>query len=149
MRSFIAALASETKRSGGIQGRSRWQSAEILRYCIIAPCLEREASVQSEIDDVTRMGVGLAALDPAHDVGERRVGARIDADLRALGDDEAVEELDLGPPALQHILAHGWPLLRRDRLVAGEQPLLDRHQRRDVALARARDQARLQMEDLL
>src|SRR6266404_8394375 len=34
MRSFNSRDASDTKRSGGIHGMSRWQSAEILRYCI-------------------------------------------------------------------------------------------------------------------
>jgi len=34
MRSFSSRGASDTNRSGGIHGMSRWQSAEILRYCI-------------------------------------------------------------------------------------------------------------------
>src|SRR5712672_3371679 len=34
MRSFSSRRASDTNRSGGIQGMSRWQSAEILRYCM-------------------------------------------------------------------------------------------------------------------
>src|SRR6476660_3674147 len=35
MRSFSSRRASDTNRSGGIHGISRWQSAEILRYCIL------------------------------------------------------------------------------------------------------------------
>src|SRR4029077_3874663 len=35
MRSFSSRRASDTNRSGGIHGMSRWQSAEILRYCIL------------------------------------------------------------------------------------------------------------------
>src|SRR6516164_4534139 len=35
MRSFSSRGASDTNRSGGIHGMSRWQSAEILRYCTI------------------------------------------------------------------------------------------------------------------
>src|SRR5207302_10759574 len=34
MRSLSSRLASETNNSGGSHGRSRWQSAEILVYCI-------------------------------------------------------------------------------------------------------------------
>src|SRR5271163_2344135 len=35
MRSFSPRRASETNKSGGIHGMSRWQSAEILRYCML------------------------------------------------------------------------------------------------------------------
>src|ERR1700738_1979901 len=35
MRSFSSRRASDTNRSGGIHGMSRWQSAEILRYCML------------------------------------------------------------------------------------------------------------------
>src|SRR6266851_3277919 len=35
MRSFNTCGASDTNKSGGIHGMSRWQSAEILRYCIL------------------------------------------------------------------------------------------------------------------
>src|SRR6516225_3233515 len=34
MLSLSSRFASETNSSGGSQGRSRWQSAEILLYCI-------------------------------------------------------------------------------------------------------------------
>src|SRR6266566_6103485 len=34
MRSFSSRAACETNSSGGSQGRSRWQSAEMRRYCM-------------------------------------------------------------------------------------------------------------------
>src|ERR687887_1848999 len=34
MRSFISREAIDVNRSGGIQGRSRWQSAEMRLYCM-------------------------------------------------------------------------------------------------------------------
>src|SRR5271163_1737787 len=110
MRSLSSRGASETNRSGGIHGRSRWQSAEILLYCM-TPL--RIGSVQPEIDDVLGIGLELAALDPLDDVDQRRVGARRQPNLFALADDEAVEELDLGAPPLDHVLAHRRPLAAR------------------------------------
>src|SRR5438128_1932513 len=37
MRSRNSREAPEVNRSGGSHGRSRWQSAEILRYCMACP----------------------------------------------------------------------------------------------------------------
>src|SRR5512142_645724 len=70
-------------------------------------------SVQPQLGDVLRIRRELAALDPLHDVGEHRVGARRNADPLALARDQAVDELDLGAPALLHVLAHRGPLPRR------------------------------------
>src|SRR5580658_1968904 len=146
MRSLSSRGASETNRSGGIHGRSRWQSAEILLYCM-APL--RIGSVQSQIDDVLGIRLELAALDPLDDIDQRRVGARRQPDLLALADHEAVEELDLGAPPLDHVLTHRRALAARALLRVGEPALLDLLHRRRVALAGARDHVRRQMEDLL
>src|SRR5271155_317791 len=146
MRSLSAWGASETNKSGGIQGMSRWQSAEILLYCM-AP--SEICSVQPQIDDVLGVGLELAALDPLDDIDQRGIGARRQPDLLALADDETVEELDLGAPALDHVLAHRRALAARALLRIGEPARIDLLQRRLVALAGARDHLGRQMEDLL
>src|SRR5258708_33150148 len=152
MRSFIACGASATNRSGGIHGKSRWQSAEILRYCMVpprgCPSIDR-LSVEPQIRDVARVGLERPALDPLHDVGERLMGTGGNADLLALGDDQAVQELDLGAPALHHILAHRGPLLGGEMLGAGEHLVRCRAERRSVALAGQRHRLRRQMQHVL
>ena len=52
----------------------------------------------------------VALLYPLDDIGQRGVRGRRHADLLALFDNEAVEELDLGAAALDHVLAHGRPM---------------------------------------
>ena len=74
---------------------------------------------------MARVGRERAALDLAHDVGERRVGRGVDAALLASGDDEAVEEVDLGAPSLDHVLRHGRALLGGDALVLRQEPDLE------------------------
>src|SRR5258708_5784933 len=41
MRSRSSREAPEVNKSGGSHGRSRWQSAEILRYCMACPPVAR------------------------------------------------------------------------------------------------------------
>src|SRR5215469_12368413 len=53
------------------------------------------ASVEPQIDDVLRVGLQLALLDSVYDVGQDFVGRCRDANLVALLDDKAIEELDL------------------------------------------------------
>src|SRR5215510_1554309 len=50
MRSFSSRRASEVNRSGGIHGMSRWQSAEILRYCMLFSPLRL---TKGAVDDCT------------------------------------------------------------------------------------------------
>jgi hypothetical protein len=63
-------------------------------------------SVQPEFGDVARVLLQFAALDALDDVDEALVGAGLHSDLLPLAHDKAVEELDLGAPALGHVLAH-------------------------------------------
>src|ERR1700753_1570205 len=76
-------------------------------------------SVQPQVGDVPGIRVELAALDAQHDIGQRRVGSALQADLLAFAHHEAVEEGDLGAPALLHVLAHGRTLLGGDALAVG------------------------------
>src|SRR5829696_8902074 len=66
--------------------------------------------VQPEVADMLRVGRDLALLHPLDDIGQRRIGRRGDPDILGLVADEAVEEFDLGPPPLHHVLAHGRPV---------------------------------------
>src|SRR5262245_24165434 len=107
------------------------------------------SSVEPQLGNVARIGLDLIALDALDDIGERRIGPARKADLLAFAHDEAVEELDLRAPALLHVLAHRGALLGcrapaivEALLVAGAHRLL-------IALARARDRFRRQVQDLL
>jgi hypothetical protein len=62
--------------------------------------------VQPQLGDVPRILLQLAALDLLDDVGEDRIGAAGHTELLALAHDVAVDELDLGAPALVHVLPH-------------------------------------------
>src|SRR5690242_10837393 len=96
-----------------------------------------------------RVGRQLTALDLADDVGQRGISRRVDAALLALADDEAVQEVDLGAAALQHVLRHGGALLGGNGLVLRQELRLDLAERRRVAFAGARDELGREMEDLL
>src|ERR1700753_2169411 len=76
--------------------------------------------VQPQLGDVLRILLQLAAFDALDDVGQNRVGAAVHAELLALAHDMAVDELDLGAPALGHVLAHRGALLGRGLLAVGE-----------------------------
>src|ERR1043165_3365672 len=52
----------------------------------------------------------LALLNSLDDLGQGGVRWRGHTDLLALVNDEAIEELDLCAPALDHILTHRWPV---------------------------------------
>src|SRR5215207_4171373 len=56
--------------------------------------------------EVVWRGWRLAELDLLHRGDQLLVGRRGAADLTALLDDDAVDEVDLGTPALLHVLAH-------------------------------------------
>src|ERR1700741_1597929 len=90
--------------------------------------------------------MSLHALD---EVGQHRIGAACDAHFLAFAYHEPVHELDLGPPALLHVLAHGGTLLAGDALAVLEALLVAIPHRRLVALARARDRLGREMQDLL
>src|SRR6266513_2108932 len=72
-----------------------------------------DCSVQPELGDVARVLLELAALDLLDEVDEALIGARREPDLLALAHDKAVEEFDLGAPALRHVWAHRRTLLGR------------------------------------
>src|SRR5215813_13805846 len=65
MRSLSSRRASDTNRSGGIHGMSRWQSAEILRYCMVLPRAAKLAigpTVLSERKDLLAIRAGAPQL---------------------------------------------------------------------------------------
>src|SRR5581483_2760446 len=105
--------------------------------------------VQPQFGDVPRILLQLAALDLLDDVGQDRVGAAGHAELLALAYDMAVDELDLGAPALRHVLAHRGTLLGRRLLAVGKALRVISFDRRLVALAGARDRLGRQMQDVL
>src|SRR5690349_2832748 len=96
-------------------------------------------SVEPEVEDVALVGLELARLDALHDVGEGGVRRRGDAELPRLLDDEAVEELDLGAPALHHVLAHRGAVRATAARRLGEPALVVEAARLGIALAGARD----------
>jgi hypothetical protein len=56
--------------------------------------------------EVIRLGGDLAELDLFDLFDELDVGRGGDADFLALGGDHPIDEVDLGAPALQHVLTH-------------------------------------------
>ena len=54
-----------------------------------------------------RVRLQFTPLDLFHDLGQRRIGGRGNAQWRGAISHEAIEELDLGAAALHHILPHG------------------------------------------
>src|SRR5262249_61082941 len=84
------------------------------------------ASIEPQIDDVLRVGLQFAALDPGDDVGQDLVGRRRDADFPAFPHDKAVEELDLGAASLDHVLTHRRAMLAVSRAIGlGETAVVD------------------------
>src|ERR1700757_3535119 len=65
MRSFRSRRASEVNRSGGIHGMSRWQSAEILRYCMLFSRSRLSKRAASTVLLRSPGFVGKALSDPA------------------------------------------------------------------------------------
>src|SRR5258706_1406503 len=86
------------------------------------------------------------ALD---DVRQHGISTAREAYLLALAHHEAVEEFDFRASALLHVLAHGRTLLRGGVLTVCEALLVADAHRRLVALARARNRLRRQMQNLL
>ena len=63
------------------------------------------------------IGLQLAALDLSHDLGQRRIGRCIDANLLGLLADEAIQVFNLGAPTLDHVLAHAGAMCAAARLL--------------------------------
>jgi hypothetical protein len=97
---------------------------------------------------VARVLLEFAALDALDHVDEALVGAGRDADLLAFAHDKAVQKLDLGAPALYHVLAHRRPLIGRAAADPRQPPLVAGLECGGVALAGAGDRLRRQMIDL-
>src|SRR5260370_4027 len=76
MRSFSSRRASDTNKSGGIHGMSRWQSAEILRYCMLVSPLQAVAapSAPAGSGGITRDQF----IERAKDRAAQHAGARFD-----------------------------------------------------------------------
>src|SRR5687768_1976417 len=68
MRSFIAADALDVNRSGGIQGRSMWQSAEILEYGMVS--LLSHPRTLEHVRNVFGCGLAGPRLDLVHGVDD-------------------------------------------------------------------------------
>src|SRR3954470_6222856 len=106
------------------------------------------SSVEPQIGDVARVLLEFAALDLFDQIDQALVGAGGEADLFALAHDKAVQELDLGAAALEHVLAHRRPLIGRAARL-GQDAILVAGERLGIALARLGDHVRRQMVDLL
>src|SRR5258707_4819995 len=97
-----------------------------------------------------RVGLQFAAFDAGDDVGQDCVGRGRDADVLALAYDKTVEELNLGAPALEHVLAGRWAMLAAAGTIGlGQTMLVDFPRRRRVALAGAGDRLRVHVADLV
>src|SRR5262249_26968247 len=73
------------------------------RICNARPYSDAEALVQPQLRDMPRIRLQFAALHLRDKVRQHCVGAAGNSDLLALAHDEAVEEIDLGAPALLHV----------------------------------------------
>src|SRR5438552_7683376 len=89
MRSLSSRLASETNNSGGSHGRSRWQSAEILLYCIrsssaLSPHPNACAGPRATCSARTKQGTQLFAFSllDGEVQGKNRFPAGVSADNR-------------------------------------------------------------------
>ena len=107
-----------------------------------------KTSVKPQVGDVARVLFEFAALDLLDQIDEPLVGAGGEADLFSLAHDKAVQELDLGAPALEHVLAHRRALLGRAAWLR-QDPVLVAGERFRVALTGAGDDLGRQVVDLL
>src|SRR5262249_17853459 len=107
-------------------------------------------SVQAQCEDMALVRLELAPLHPLDDVRERGVRGCGPADQATLPDDEPVEEPDRGAPALDHVLAHRWPVrAAAGFLRLGEAVLVELGFGARIAFARARDQLGIEVMNLL
>src|SRR6516164_5235674 len=114
------------------------------------PMASRSTSVEPQIDDVLRVGLQLALFDPGHDVGQDLVGRGRHAGLLSLARDKAVQELDLGAAALEHVLAGRRAMLAAAGPVRlGQTMLVDFLDCRRVALTGAGDRLRVHVADFV
>src|SRR5215475_105708 len=70
MRSFISRGAIDVNRSGGIQGRSRWQSAEMRLYCM-------RGSLNGRIVRVRRVAKQEPDFDCQREAGMTKMRGRV------------------------------------------------------------------------
>ena len=104
--------------------------------------------VEAQLADVARIGLKLAPLHAFDDVGEHGVGPARLPNLVALAHNQAVQKLNLGAAALQHILTHRRSLFGRCLLGVLETLLVASLDRRPIALSGPRDGLRLDVQDL-
>src|SRR5258708_16519214 len=93
----------------------------------------------------------LLALDALYDRGDLGVAGGGKADLRALVDDMAVGELDLGAASLEHVLAHGGTL-QLAAPAAGrfrDEDGIDLRARGGIAVTRQNQLSGIELADLL
>src|SRR5579859_244414 len=135
-------VGTRSLSSGRAFARTRWLCPPYIHF-------PDQTSVQPKLGDVTGIRLELAFLHARDEVGQHRVGAAGEADLLAFAHHKPVHELDLGPPALLHVLAHGRALLTCDALAVLEALLVARLHHRLIALAGAGDRLRRQVQDLL
>jgi hypothetical protein len=133
-------MSAFTSLSGHSGIKCAWFDRTELRVHGLASRLSggSDGSVEPQLGDVARVLLEFAALDALDDVDEALVGAGRDADLLAFADHKAVEEFDLGAPALPHrrpLIGRAAPAARQPPLVIG----LRRRPRRRGRSSRAAD----------
>src|SRR5215470_16739506 len=113
----------------------------------------RERAEPNLLDIVQVLGLrgDLAEFDLFDRRDELDVGWSGDADLRAFGGDDAVDIVDLGAAALEHVLPHRRPreLAAGVRLQRGQDLRFDLVERGSVALGGARERLGVVHADVL
>src|SRR5580658_2106170 len=154
------AIRTKAAPDWGLQSRatSRARTAATSRSAIhrsavcARPCACRFrnfGSVQPQLSDIFWIRLELTFLDAFDEVGEHGIGAAGQAELVALAHNEAVEELDLGAPALLHVLPHRGPLPGGGAAGVLDALLVAGAHRRLVAFAGARDRFRRNVQNFL
>src|SRR5262249_61959303 len=109
----------------------------------------RVSSVQSELSDVSWIGLESISLDALDDVGQYRVGLARQTNLLALSHDQSIEKFDFRAPALLHILSHRRPLFGGGALALPEALLIPPAHRRFIAFSPPRNHLATSLVDLL
>jgi hypothetical protein len=103
-------------------------------------------SVHPQVQNMLRVGLQFAPLDLFHDLGQRRIGGRGNAQWGGAISHEAIEELDLSAATLHHILPHGGAMRAAAGTLGNALAVIFGAGLR-IALASAGDHLRVDMQD--
>ena len=99
-----------------------------------SPALSLSRSLALQLLNIPRMRLNLPTLHAFHHLGECRVGRRWNTYFLALGSHQAIEKIDLGAAALEHVLPGGRTSLLGHALQAIQHDALNFLQRCWIAL---------------